>query len=66
MCSYKIVHQCDVCGKVYTDVDRVMYGICGKCGTKGRFTKKIGKRTLKGWKIRPYYTSDCAWSDEED
>lgn len=61
--SYRIVHQCDVCGKVYTNEDKIMYGLCEKCGAVGRFEKKVGKRTLHGWRTKPYKITREPWSD---
>lgn len=56
MSKYKFVHQCAKCKKVYSgfryyDVALYNDSICPKCGTRGRFVRKIGKRTLLGWKF---------------
>lgn len=63
--SYRIVHQCDVCKKVYTNEDKIMYGLCEKCGSIGRFNKMVGKRTLHGWKVKPYKITNGAWSEDD-
>lgn len=54
MSKYRIVHQCDNCGKVYKDVESTMYGLCTNCGAVGMFKKMVGKRTITGWKVKPF------------
>ena len=63
MGNYRIIHQCSICGKVYTNEDKIMYGLCEKCGAVGRFEKKVGKRTLHGWQTKPYKITREPWSD---
>lgn len=56
MSKYRRVHQCSKCKKAYSQVqfwNKIIEnnGICPKCGTRGHFVAKIGKRTLLGWQF---------------
>lgn len=56
MSKYRKVHQCVNCKKVYSENrfwTKIFYNdnICTKCGTRGCFVAKIGKRKLLGWKF---------------
>ncbi len=54
MSHYRYIHQCQACNKVYTNysyqihADLYFYGICPKCGTKGKFLRVVAKPKLFG------------------
>lgn len=61
MSNYRYVYQCGACKKVYSKGrfimlnDLYLYGICPKCGTKGRIFQVIAKPKLfglRGWKVK--------------
>ena len=61
MNHYRYAHQCDACKKIYSNYrfitiyDLYLYGICPKCGTKGKIFKVVAKPKLfglRGWKIK--------------
>lgn len=61
MSKYQLAYQCDKCKKVYSKDtfiwinDLYLYGICPKCGSKGRICKVIAKPKLLGllgWKVK--------------
>ena len=61
--KYRMVHQCDKCGKIYrSDYWPTIYNgghigaamVCGNCGSIGRFLEVIAKPKLfglRGWVI---------------
>lgn len=61
MSKFRIVHQCDKCGKIYrSDYWPTIYNggvigaamVCGKCGSVGRFLEIVAK---------PKFFGLCGW-----
>ena len=61
MSKYQLAYQCDMCKKVYSKDKFIwtnnlyLYGICPKCGSKGRIHKIIARPKLfglKGWEVK--------------
>ena len=54
MSKYQLAYQCDKCKKVYSRyrficiLDLYVYGICPKCGHKGRICDVVAKPKLFG------------------